>query len=197
MNRTLGALFSVLLLLVVGGAVGAHLRATRPVRPTPRAAPTAPHQVTRPADRLAAELRDTTLVVRRRGQKQLEVHADRVSLSSDQRYAVFSGIVRASLNLHGRVALSLRATEVVLDRQRNDLRIRGPLEITSAQGYRLTAPEASWDAAQGLLVLPRGLEMEAGGSTIRAGRLTVDLASESLLLEGDVQVTFPLAGGGP
>ncbi|MGH2626026.1 MAG: hypothetical protein ACRDHY_05185 [Anaerolineales bacterium] len=196
MNRTIPLLASVLLLLVVGGAVGSHLRASRPASPPPRAEPATTRATAQP-NRNMAELRDTTLVVRSAGQKQLEVSADRVSLSTDQRYAVFSGTVRAALHLRGAVALRVSAAEVVLDRQRNDLRINGPLELTSAEGYRLTAPEASWDAARRRLLFLRGIEVKAAGSSIRANRLTLDPDTESLLLEGDVQVAFTLGEGTP
>ncbi|HEV8338414.1 MAG TPA: hypothetical protein VGR25_02000 [bacterium] len=166
MSRTVSLFLSALLLLVVGGAVGSHMRASRSALPHPRAAPAPSHSPAQPP-RGVAELRDTTLVVRRAGQKQLEVSAERVSISSDQRYAIFSGIVRASLNLRGGLALRLRA------------------------------PEASWDAARRRLVLPRGIEMEAAGSSIRADRLTLDPDTASLLLEGDVRVTFTLGGDVP
>ncbi len=195
MSRMMPLLGAVLLLLVVGGTVGSHLRASRPASPLAQAGP-APAPAPAPSSRSMAELRGTTLVVRSAGQKQLEVSADRVSLSSDQRYAVFSGTVRAALHLRGGVALRLSAAEVILDRQRQDLRISGPLELTSAEGYRLTAPEASWNAARRRLVFGRGIEMSAG-SSIRANRLTLDPDAQSLLLEGDVQITFTLGEGTP
>jgi len=189
-NRLLALPVLTLVFLMVGGAIGAHLRATRPPAPPPAPAAVTP---VRPA----ADLQDAALVVRHRGQKQLALSAERVSVSPDLRYATFAGIAQVVLYQDGQVALRLSAAGITLDRQSNNLVVRGPLEITAEDGYRLRAPRAAWDAERRTLTFPGGIEMATAGATIRAGRLTVDVSSRSLLLDGGVDIAFTVAGGGP
>ena len=197
MSRTFTVLLAALSLLVVGGGIGVHLRAARPqvsvnstegvaLSPTAAISPRAP-----------AQLHGGNLVVRHQGRKQLEVRAARISVTPDLRYVTFAGITRVALYQEGAEALHLRAREATLDRQTNDLRVRGPLEITSAAGYQLRAPEAAWDAARRQLLFPGGVEMVVEGTIISASRLTVDLSGQILLFEGSVDIAFTVPGGGP
>lgn len=131
-------------------------------------------------------------MLRHQGEKQAEVTAERVEVSADARFAHFRGVSRATLYREGAPVLHLRAREIVLDRRTQDLTVRGDIEILSAQGDRMLAPEARWSAARHTLTFPRGVEVKIGRHRLRAARLVVDLAMETLQLEGDADVTFTL-----
>ena len=137
------------------------------------------------------------LVLRHKGEKQAEVLAERVEVSRDLQYATFKGIPRAILYDRGQASLRLRADEIVLNRQTNDLLVRGDIEISSPQGDQLRAPEARWVAARQRLVFQRGIWLKIAESEVRASRLVVDLGLQSLELEGRVDVTFRIKGGVP
>ena len=143
------------------------------------------------------DLHGTTLVLRHQGQKQAEVRAGRVEVSGDLRYAAFQDIARAILYDRGKPALSVRANEIVLDRQTSDLRARGGLVLTAPHGYRLTAPEGVWVAARRQLIFSAGMTIRGPDSVIQARYLVVDVGLQSFVLEGSVDMTFRLSGGTP
>mgnify|MGYP000179825658 CR=1 FL=1 len=157
------------------------------VAPTPVATPPPP----------GVAIRGAALILRHRGRRQAEVRADRVEVSADTRFARFRGIRQATLYRGGAPALHLRAREIVLDRATDDFTVLGDLEITTPQGDRMRAPEARWSAARRTLTFPRGVDVAIGGHRVRAARLVVDLALETLHLEGGVDVTFALDGSLP
>ncbi len=127
----------VLALLGAGILVGKQVRRDHPT-------PALQHAVPSPAAIGAAQ---TTLIVRHLGQKQAEVHAGRVEVSGDFRYATFKGVAFAAFYDRGAETLRVSADEIIYARQTNDLLARGHLILTSPEGYRLSAPEARWAAA--------------------------------------------------
>lgn len=135
--------------------------------------------------------------MRHKGHKQAELSAERIEVTRDTRYARFKGIPRATLFHQGRPALHMRADEIVFDRRTDDLIVRGDIRITSTRGDTLRAPEARWVAAVQRLVFPRGTALQIGRNEVRARRLTVDLALQTLELEGDVDISFVLERGVP
>lgn len=177
--------------MLVAAAIGLLLaRQAWRVRPVSPPTPTV-------SSSAAADVHGATLVLRHQGQIRAEVHAGRVEVSRDLRFATFKDGPRATLYDRGRVALHVRADEFVVDRQTNNLKARGHLVLTSPQGFQLTAPEAVWVTAQQQLVFPAGIEVRAKDTVIQAARLVVDVGLQSLLLEGGVDITFRLAGGIP
>lgn len=185
------------LVLVAVALIGVGVAARRAAPPPGAGGRTPPPAALRPSPipappPLALNIRGASLVVRRAGQKQAEVQAERVEVSRDLRFARFAGVARVTIYDHGRVVVRGAADEILLDRRTDDLRARGRVELTSPAGYRLTTAEVSWIAAEQRLVFPAGIAVQSRDSVIRAGRLVIDLGRQEFLLEGDVAVTFRL-----
>lgn len=142
-------------------------------------------------------LRSAEIVLRREGRRVASVRADRVSVSPDLRYAVLSPSVEGEVYENGRVSLRVRCNEMVIDRQTNDLIMRGQMEVTSAAGDRAAAPEARWNAHTAELTFPGGVRLAARGSTLAARRATARADLRVLDLADDVTVTFPVRGAQP
>lgn len=140
----------------------------------------------------AADLRRARIVLRHEGEKLAEVYAARVQISRDLQYAVFTHGAAGDLYDKDRVSLRLHADEIILNRQTSDLLVRGHVEITSSTGDRLSAAEARWDNAAHLLVLSQGVSVMSGGNEAHASRVTLDTSRQTVDLEGDVDVRFPL-----
>lgn len=184
------------LLLVIGA--GAVLLAALSVgwrwrsAPTPAHGPPAP-----PVPRISIGLDDATLVLRHKGIRQAEIRAERITVSRDLRSARFTGITRATVYDQAGETLRVTAAEILLDRQTNDLRIRGPVVITSPRGYELTASDAQWHDAGQQMVFPSGVQVRYKGQTLRAGRLVVDAGLTSFVLSGGVDIVFRLEATPP
>ncbi|HEV2439579.1 MAG TPA: hypothetical protein VGX97_05915 [bacterium] len=125
------------------------------------------------------------------------VRADRVSVSPDTRYAVLSPSVEGEVYRDGRVALRLRCDELVIDRETNDLIMRGQMEVTSAGGDRMAASGARWDAHAERLVFPDGLRLATRGGTVSARHASARADLHVLDLTDDVTVTFAIRGTQP
>ncbi|MHB8732435.1 MAG: hypothetical protein ACYDAB_11675 [bacterium] len=145
----------------------------------------------------AVGLRRAEIVLRHEGRRVASVRADRVSVSPDMRYAVLSPRVEGEVYEDGRVSLRVRCDEMVIDRETNDLIMRGQMEAVSGNGDRAAAPEARWDGRTKQLSFPGGLRLAARGSTLVAGRATARADLRVLDLAGDVTVTFPILGVRP
>ncbi len=166
--------------LVVGLALGWSLR--RPPQPaTPR-----------PAQLPAIGLHQATIVLRHQGARQAEVHADRVEVSRDLRYATFSGTPTAIVFSDGRDAFRVRGSSIVLDRQTSNVLVQGPVEVTSARGERLTAGTVRWLNAARQLVFQDRVMMTAGDQELVAEELTIDVGQQTLDFSGGVDVAFRL-----
>jgi LPS export ABC transporter protein LptC len=150
-----------------------------------------------PAPRISIGLDDATLVLRHRGVRQAEIRAQHVTVSRDLRSARFTGITQATVYDRAGEALHVTAAEILLDRQTNDLRIRGPVVITSPRGYELTASDAQWHDARQQMVFPHGVQVRHGSQTLRAGRLVVDAGLTSFELSGGVDIVFRLEAAPP
>lgn len=150
-----------------------------------------------PAPRVSIALKEASIVLRQRGTRQAELRARRVSVSADLRTATFSEITQATVYDQAGNALHVRAAQIVLDRPTSDMRIRGPLVITSPRGIRLTAPEARWHHARQELIFPRGVQVRQGAQQLQAGRLVVDAALTRFELSGGVDIVFRLEGMRP
>jgi lipopolysaccharide assembly outer membrane protein LptD (OstA) len=140
-------------------------------------------------------VREATLVLRARGQRQAEVRAAHVEVSRDLRLATFRGVAQAALYDRDRVVLRVRAEEITLDRKSSDLRARGGLLLESPEGFQLVAPEGQWLAASRQLVFPSGIAVRGPHLKISARRLVADVALQSLVLDGAVDITFRVGGG--
>lgn len=158
-------------------------------RPSPEAAP--------PAPGISVGLERADLILRHKGARQAEIHAARVLVSTDLRTARFVGIAEAIVYDPDGAPLYVSAAEIVLDRQTSDLRIHGPVVVTSPRGYRLEAPEARWHHARQQIVFPRGVTVRQGDQRLRAGRLTVDAGLTSFELSDGVEIVFRFDGSRP
>jgi len=150
-----------------------------------------------PAPQVSVDLAQADLILRHKGARQAEIHAERVLVSKDLRTARFVGIADATVYDPDGEPLRVSAGEIVLDRQTNDLHIRGPVVVTSPRGYRLEAPEARWRHVRQQIVFPRGVEVRHGAQRLQAGRLVVDAGLTSFELSGGVDVVFRLEGMRP
>jgi LPS export ABC transporter protein LptC len=150
-----------------------------------------------PAPQVSVGLEKADLILRHKGTRQAEIHAQRVLVSKDLRTARFVGIAEATVYDPDGEPLRVTAGEIVLDRQTNDLQIRGPVVVTSSRGYRLEAPEARWRHAGQQIVFPRGVQVRQGAQRLQAGRLVVDAGLTSFELSGGVEIIFSLEGVGP
>ena len=150
-----------------------------------------------PVPQISVGLQEATLVLRHKGARQAEIHARRVTVSRDLRSARFAGVTSATVYVRSGEALQVSASEILLDRETNNLEIRGPVVITSSRGYRLAAPEAQWRDARQEVIFPRGVQVRRGGQRLQAGRLVVDAALTSFDLSGGVQIVFHLEGMRP
>lgn len=175
-------------MLLAGLSVGAKWRSA----PTPALNPPAPA-----VPRISIGLDDATLVLRQRGVRQAEIRAERVTVSRDLRTARFVGITQAMVYDRAGETLRISAAEILLDRQTNDLRIRGPVVITSPRGYELTASDAEWHDARQQMIFPRGVQVRYRDQTLRAGRLVVDAGLTSFELSGGVDIAFRLEAPPP
>ena len=66
------------------------------------------------------------------------------------------------------------------------LRLEGPVTLRDADGRRVTSARAEYQLEARRLVLPEATLAEIPRGRARAGRAVVDLAAESLVLEGGV-----------
>jgi hypothetical protein len=185
-----------------GGALPAFARHARAfggpgVRPAAVAPAASTQSVPAAAPAPGMGLRRAEIVLRREGRRVASVRADRVSVSPDLRYAVLSPSVEGEVYENGRVSLRVRCDEMVIDRQTNDLIMRGQMEVTSAAGDRAAAPEARWDAHTAELTFPGGVQLAARGSTLAARRATARADLRVLDLAEDVTVTFSVRGTHP
>ena len=145
----------------------------------------------------SVSLQEARIVLRERGEKLAEVRAAQVDVSPDARYAIFTGGPTGDVYDHGRAVLRLRADEIVLDRQTQDLSARGHIEITSSQGDRVVGSAARWDNATQRLVFSGGVWVALGGNDAHASRVTVDAALQTIDLEDGVDVRFLLGRPSP
>lgn len=143
-----------------------------------------------------ARLHEARIVLRDRGEKRAEVHAARVDVSPDARYAIFTGGSTGDVYERGRVMLRLHADEIVLDRETNGLSARGHVEITSSQSDRVVGSEARWDNGSHRLELSGGVSITFGRGEAQASRLTIDTGLQTFDLTGSVDVHF-FQGGSP
>lgn len=171
----------LLLTLLVAAGVGGWL-ARRPIHFP------APKSIQGPA----ISLQSGSIVLRHKGEKVAEIGASSVKVSRDLRFATLRGIGYAVFYRERQVALRVNADEIILDRQTGDVAARGHLEMTSPQGWRLWSTEARWVQADSRLVLSRGVRLRVGRNEVRALRLFVNTAAQTLEMEGGVDVTFDL-----
>jgi len=184
--------------VLLGAAVGTALLVALGVGWAWRSGPVpAQRRPTPPVPRISIGLDDATLVLRHKGVRQAEIRARHVTVSRDLRSARFAGITQATVYDQAGEALRVTAAEILLDRQTNDLRIHGPLTITSTRGYELAASEAQWHDARQQIVFPRGVQVRYGNQTLQAGRLVVDAGLTSFDLSGGVDIVFRLEGTQP
>jgi LPS export ABC transporter protein LptC len=181
------ALPAVLALAAVAAVAAAGWVARGPARPAQRL----------PAPKVSVDLQQADLILRHKGARQAEIHAGRVLVSRDLRTARFLEIADATVYDPDGQPLRVTAGEIVLDRQTNDLRIHGPVVVTSPRGYRLEAPEAQWRHAAQQIVFPHGVQVRGGAQRLQAGRLVVDAGLTRFELSGGVEIVFRLEGARP
>jgi LPS export ABC transporter protein LptC len=145
-------------------------------------------------DFAAIGLHQASIVVRRQGERQAEVRAERVSVSRDLRFATFSGAPRITVFSQEREAFRVRGSRIVLDRQTGDVSVQGPVEVVSARGERLMAGSARWIDATQHLVFEQRVTMAAGDQEVVAEQLTIDVRERTLDFSGAVEVAFRLRG---
>jgi len=150
-----------------------------------------------PRPTVSVGLSGGSIVLRHRGVKQAEIRAGRVIVTTDLRYARLSDITQATFFDQGKAALWVTAREIVMDRQSSDLEIHGPVSIRSAEGQRLTAPEAKWQHALQRVIFPAGVHITFEGQDIRAGTLVVDTALRVFDLTEGVDIAFRLKSDTP
>lgn len=121
-----------------------------------------------PAKQPAVRLTRAQLVLRQQGEKQAEITADRVEVSSDQRTTTFTGRPSAVIHTDGVPALTATGGRIVLDRHDGSVSIKEGLRITTAQGDTLSAPDAAWNPATQVIEL-------TGGVTASSARLAATL----------------------
>lgn len=144
------------------------------------------------------ELKRVGIVLRNKGSKQVQVRAEVVEVSSDLQLARFKGITEAILFEQGRPALRIKGDEILFNRRTRELLLRGPVEVTSAQGEHLAAPEARWVQTAQRLILPAGVRLELNGGEVRAAELVADAGMKTLRFSGGVQVALTrLSGSSP
>jgi LPS export ABC transporter protein LptC len=154
-----------------------------------------PHQVEQHLTEFAAiGLHQASIVVRHQGERQAEVHAERVTVSRDLRYATFSGAPRIIAFSQGREVFRVRGSRIVLDRQTGDVSVQGPVEVVSARGERLMAGTGRWIDATQRLVFEQHVTMEVGDQEVVAEQLTIDVRQWTLDFSGAVDVAFRLKG---
>lgn len=186
----------LLMVVLMGGALLAAVGLGWKGRsaPAPAIRPPAPRAS---VPQVSVGLHDASIVLRKQGVRQAEIHARRVTVSADLRSVRFIGVTRATVFDQAGEPLQVSAGEILMDRETNDLRIRGPVVITSSGGYRLTAPEAQWHHARQQVVFPRGVQVRYGSQEIQARRLVVDAGLTIFDLSGGVNIVFQLEGMRP
>jgi hypothetical protein len=160
--------------------------APRPATPAGQGGPPSP------AAQPGMGLQSAEIVLRHEGQRVASVHADRVALSPDMRYAVLSPQVEGQVYEDGRVSLLVRCDEMVIDRETNDLVMRGRIEVRTSNGDQVAAPEARWDGRRQQLTFPGGLRLATRDSTVSARHASAPAGLRVLDLADDVVVTFPI-----
>ncbi|MDR7521537.1 MAG: LptA/OstA family protein [Armatimonadota bacterium] len=155
-----------------------------------------------PVERTAVRATGTSIVLRHRGVRRAEITADRVEVSADRRFTVFTGRTRAMFFDGDRQAAEARGAHIVLDRARRTVRVDGGLTLVTARGDRLTAQAATWDQDSHLIELvgqvtgtttrpsPTGgsQEIPVGFGRLRADRIRYDTRAHLIVASGHVQL---------
>ena len=170
--------------LAIGLAVGLMLNRPNAVEQTPAQFP-------------AISLYQASIFLRHHGQKQAELHSERVEVSRDLRYATFTGNPTAVVFEAGREVLRIRGSRIVLDRQTNDVTVHGPVEVITAQGGRLSAGTAQWSNVAQQIVFQQAVMMALGDQELTAEQLTIDVGNQVLDLSGGVDIAFHMEGAKP
>lgn len=151
--------------------------------------PPAPSQTAGPVQLQAEGAR---VVVRHRGQKQVELRAERARVSPDFRRAQLEGVRRAQVLRDGRPYLWVRADRVVFDRVTQNFEATGDVEVTSPGGDWLRASYMVYRNDRAVLAFPRGVEFQLGGHRARARTLRLFVLDQTVEMEGDVDVVLDL-----
>ncbi|MDR5682898.1 MAG: LPS export ABC transporter periplasmic protein LptC [Armatimonadota bacterium] len=173
---------------VVAAAVGllavgwywAYRSATEPAaQPTPA-----------PPVQLRAE--QARIVIRHRGDPQVDLRSRQVEVSADLQRATFEGVDRATVFREGREFLYIRAQRIVLNRQSQNFVATGGVEVTSPDGDWLRAPYMVYINERAVLAFPRGVAFQLGNNRAQAKSLRFFILQQTVEMEGGVDVTLDI-----
>lgn len=156
----------------------------------------------------AMRIRQTAIILRHRGEKQVELRADRVEVSRDLNRVVLTGIANAVIYDAGSVASQVRADAIVLDRRTDDFSAQGHIEVSglprdgrsvpSSTGQlqqvgagRLHADRIRYLARDKVFIAEGNVLLVLGDVEIRAQRLRLERVPQIAYLSGDVLVVQP------
>jgi LPS export ABC transporter protein LptC len=142
--------------------------------------------VPQPAVQLKGE--QTRVVVRHKGDPQVDLSAEEVQVTQDLQSVIFDRVERAAVFREGREFLYLSARQIVLNRLTNDFVAVGDVLVTSPSGDWLRSDYMQYLNEGAVLSFPRGVTYQLGGTTGRAKSLRYHVNSETIEMGGGVEV---------
>jgi LPS export ABC transporter protein LptC len=144
---------------------------------------------------------EARLVIRHRGEPQVDLRSEHVKVTPDLQRATLEGVERATVFREGQEFLNIRADRIVLNRQTNNFEATGNVQVTSPNGDWLRAPYMVYINERAVLAFPRGVEFQLGGNPARARSLRFHILQQTVEMESaDIQLdvrALPTPGGTP
>jgi LPS export ABC transporter protein LptC len=131
------------------------------------------------------EIRHTSV---KDGRKEWSLEAASANYSDDTKEALFKD-VQVVFFLENNREVMVKGRQGRLKTNTNDITISGDVTVEEAD-YKLAAQEIRYDNGQRQIDIPVPVTITGRGIELHADRMTVDLSSETALLEGAVNGVF-------
>lgn len=132
--------------------------------------------------------RDIRLVGRSRGEKQWELSVATVSSPKGEGQVDFYFVRRGIVFRENEPYLSLTADGGVYYPEQNNFIMKGNIVVSRPNGDLLRAEELQWNPVTRQVTSTRPVEAKVEGAWFRANRFSVDVASETMVAAGEVEL---------
>lgn len=148
------------------------------------------------------EAAEARIVIRHKGDPQVELRAEEVRVDTDLQRATFDRVRRATVYREGRETLYIAARRIVFNRQTSNFVATGEVLVTSPDGDWLRSEYMIYLNDRAVLAFPKGVEFQIGTTRARATRLRYHVLTETVEMEQGADVTLdlrslPTPGGTP
>lgn len=116
------------------------------------------------------------------------ITAERAEQSSPDDPTVLLESIAARMELGEGRSATATADDGVYDTDREVLQVPESMHLTTSDGYRLDAQEATVDLVNKMIVSDRPVEGEGPLGHIKANRFTIDIDARKAVFEGDVRM---------